>query len=354
MLLTINSTNLTHNYLLYKQKQDCAAVIKSDAYGFGINNIVPILLKATCRQFFVANPHEAYITYLICAKTLQNNNELQTIRIYILNGQLIHNYLSSNNICNTILPNIIITVHSSIENAAMDSNTCWLQVDTGLGRLGVEYTELLQYTPVSTHSKKPNTLPTNITGLLTQLVESEVYSIITKQQIQSMYTLQQHFPNLTLSLATTGSIGFHCEFNLLRMGRGLYGSAHTDNPHYQQFKSVINITATILQRKHIRKGQGLGYDHKFIAPENLNIYILNIGYYHGLPKNTPWMIHVGMDLSLVDTRHVRLCPNGHAIIIDNIYTLDHMAIDCHMPVRQLMSNFGTGANSINRIHIIES
>ena len=37
----------------------CAAVVKADAYGMGAARIIPALVAAGCRHFFVATPQEA-------------------------------------------------------------------------------------------------------------------------------------------------------------------------------------------------------------------------------------------------------------------------------------------------------
>src|SRR5690606_9350564 len=40
------------------QPAEAGAVVKADAYGLGIAQVVPALLAAGCRRFFVAQPHE--------------------------------------------------------------------------------------------------------------------------------------------------------------------------------------------------------------------------------------------------------------------------------------------------------
>ena len=55
---------------------DCAAVVKADAYGCGVEQVVPALFKAGCRTFFVASLAEARQVRVIAPQAT----------IYVLNG----------------------------------------------------------------------------------------------------------------------------------------------------------------------------------------------------------------------------------------------------------------------------
>src|SRR5688572_15102563 len=60
--LTISLSSLRHNWRLindYATEAVCAAVVKADAYGLGINQAAPALYEEGCRHFFVATLDEA-------------------------------------------------------------------------------------------------------------------------------------------------------------------------------------------------------------------------------------------------------------------------------------------------------
>jgi alanine racemase len=44
--------------------------------------------------------------------------------------------------------------------------------------------------------------------------------------------------------------------------------------------------------KYISKGDGVGYDRKYVAPKNMRIGIVPIGYADGLPNNGPNKLNV--------------------------------------------------------------
>ena len=54
----------------------CSAVVKANAYGLGVDHVVPVLLAAGCESFFVALPEEGVAVRRIAPKA----------DIFILNG----------------------------------------------------------------------------------------------------------------------------------------------------------------------------------------------------------------------------------------------------------------------------
>ena len=82
-VLTIDLAALSRNWLKLRdhvRPAECAAVVKANAYGLGIDAIVPALAKAGCRSFFVAHVSEA----ILARAALGPDN--QSFRIFVLNG----------------------------------------------------------------------------------------------------------------------------------------------------------------------------------------------------------------------------------------------------------------------------
>ena len=78
-ILSIDLTALSHNYVALQKKSGTAklaTVVKADAYGLGIDNIVPVLKAAGCESFFVATANEA-----TALRAITNDSD-----IYIMNG----------------------------------------------------------------------------------------------------------------------------------------------------------------------------------------------------------------------------------------------------------------------------
>ena len=82
-LLTIDLGALVSNWSLVQHRAspaECAAVVKADAYGLGIDRVVPALAKAGCRTFFVAHAGEG--------QQVRNalGEDVPGYRIFVLNG----------------------------------------------------------------------------------------------------------------------------------------------------------------------------------------------------------------------------------------------------------------------------
>ena len=61
-ILTIDLDALVANYRRLRDlaaPAECAAVVKADAYGLGMNEVAPALARAGCKTFFVATLAEA-------------------------------------------------------------------------------------------------------------------------------------------------------------------------------------------------------------------------------------------------------------------------------------------------------
>ena len=61
-ILVIDLDAIAANYLALRDSAapaTCAAVVKADAYGLGMNEVAPVLWRAGCKIFFVATLDEA-------------------------------------------------------------------------------------------------------------------------------------------------------------------------------------------------------------------------------------------------------------------------------------------------------
>src|SRR5262249_44853060 len=113
---------------------ECAAVVKGDAYGCGIDHVVPALSRAGCKTFFVAQLAEARQVRALAPESV----------IYVLNGftsgagpAFVEAYARP-------------VINSSVELAEWDHfvaesgwrGGCGLHVDTGMNRLGLTVDEI--------------------------------------------------------------------------------------------------------------------------------------------------------------------------------------------------------------------
>ena len=133
--LTIDLSVLKRNYLKLQAHvgASCAVagVVKANAYGLGVENIVPALESVGCPIYFTATPHEALQVRELTQKPIAALNTLleeETCRVFEE-----HN---------------IMPVLNSIEDVQVWHNWCasrtvkpaaLLQFDTGMRRVGLSY-----------------------------------------------------------------------------------------------------------------------------------------------------------------------------------------------------------------------
>jgi len=139
-VLTINLNALKRNWQLLATKVGAAAtgaVVKANAYGLGIETVVPALLSIGCQHFFVAHLSEAERVRALSA----------TAEIFVLNGFLPGTgpiYRSQR--LTPVLGSIAeITAWKNFVSHHSDAPSAALHVDTGLNRLGLSPSEAASF-----------------------------------------------------------------------------------------------------------------------------------------------------------------------------------------------------------------
>jgi alanine racemase len=315
-ILTIDLNALAANWRLLRDKvaqatpaAECAAVVKADAYGLGIEPVVTTLAKTGCRTFFVAHLSEALRVRAVDAECA----------VYVLNGVApgaAEAFARSN-----IRP--VLSSLSELEDWAAYSNqrsvklAAAIQFDSGINRLGIPCGEIDRVRPLL-DAFKPALL-------MSHFAESEIISERNGAQIAAFGKVRAAFPTIPASLCNSSGI-FLAErpyYDLVRPGYALYGGNPTPNlPNPMQ--SVVTLQAYILQVREVAAGERVGYGGEWTAPRTSRLATLSIGYADGLPRGgtalgragieavigrrrCPFVGRLSMDLSIVDVTYL---PDG--------------------------------------------
>lgn len=90
--------------------------------------------------------------------------------------------------------------------------------------------------------------------------------------------------HLAASAATFSSP--HLHFNAVRVGLALYGLSPT--PAHSSadlgLRPVLTLKSEIIGLRRVRKGAGVSYEHTFIAPRDMTLGLVPVGYADGLPR----------------------------------------------------------------------
>lgn len=312
---------LVHNYNIICQNagnQRVAAVIKGNAYGLGKEEVFDALMSASCSEFFVADWQEAL------------DLDRKNAKIYALSG-------AAPDEQQLVASLGIVPVFYRMEEALSwynlygNSRECALHIETGLNRLGFLREEVLQLSKLLKVSFLLNHFACGYT-------END--------------ELNERQARLAVQLSDeTGvplSIGSSCIFNmprellqkscLVRTGRYLYGirsNLSKDSAIFGKILPVGKVFTSLIECKKVAKGEQVGYDKAFIAPEDMEIGILNIGYSSGCiltpGKNKVFsngaffeVISQPMDYTMVDLAGKRVeIGDEFEIFGDNIEQFNH-------------------------------
>ena len=283
---TISIKSLIHNIQLLREMAgtDIMPVLKNNAYGHGIIPISKICRKVGIKYLGVATLGEAI--------HLRENKDKGRICAWLINPY-------GPEIDKAILYNIDIAIidvkHINIILSRIPDGECLnihLFVDTGLHRLGVPYRKSLKSAIRINNNDK-----FKLVGLMSHhccnsknLLKIRQYTLFDKL-IDNLKKLNIN-PELT-HIGTTYSIlnDDVSMYSLNRSGVGIYGYSKTNN----NLIPIMNIKSKLVSVKKIYKGDGIGYNITYIAPKNMLIGIIPIGFSDLFPINRDAKLYVNIN-----------------------------------------------------------
>src|SRR5256886_4919809 len=248
---------------------ECAAVIKADAYGCGVDPVARALAAAGCKTFFVATVEEARAA----------RAALPSATIYALDG-LFQNcgeaFAKVN--CRPVIGDLnelaewdVFCRRSGWEGGAA------IHIDTGMNRLGLTITEAQGIIP------RINAGDHGITLVMSHLVSAELLNNpANARQLTAFREIASVFSGVPASLANSsgGFLGAQFQFELVRPGCALYGinpTPEADNP----MQPVVELKARIVQIRNVERGDTVGYGGTWTARRPTRIAIVSAGYADG-------------------------------------------------------------------------
>ncbi len=289
LVLTIDLSALAANWgrlAALSAPAECAAVVKADAYGIGIEEAAPALAAAGCKTFFVALPDEGARLRAALA-----NTETPDAVIYVLNG-FFPDWADAFRAANLrpVLSTFAMVEAWAAHRARHDGNApsalpSAIQVDTGMNRLGLTLHEAIEL------ARRPELLERAAPALLMSHLAcaDEPGRPENAAQLALFRELRAELPALPASLANSAGIhlGADFRFDLTRPGIALYGAAFAqDRP---PLPTVVTAKARILQLRDVAAGEAIGYGAALRLREEKRVAILAAGYadgYHRLAGST--------------------------------------------------------------------
>jgi alanine racemase len=294
-VLTIDLGAVAANWRVLRERAagaECAAVVKADAYGLGLEPVAQALARAGCRTFFVAHLSEG----------LRAREAGIEATIYVLNGLLPG---TAPAYAGLGLRPILGSQDEVAEWAAFCRASgarlpAALHVDTGMNRLGLRPDEAVAL------SRDALLAEFELTLLMSHFVASEEpENPLNRRQIEAFAGLRHAFPGVAASLCNSSGI-FLPESppdDLVRPGYALWGGNPTPgrpNP----MRSVVRLEGRIVQLRTAAAGESAGYNAQWTAPGRRRLATISVGYADGYPRAA----------SATDAKRAAQTPAGEAIV----------------------------------------
>jgi len=285
-IIDVNAIRNNVNYLKQKTGTELMPVLKADAYGHGLIEMSKILRKMDIKYIGVATLGEAIL--------LRKNGDKGRILswLYDIDGHELIRALKMNLDIAIFDEKTIPKFISLIPKNKKIKITVF--VDTGINRAGVPYDKAIDTFKIL--NKCPQI---EIVGMMSHLICSEIKnSPIVNEQLRKFRELRNNLdkigikPPLVHIANTGGCLNYDVsDFTLSRPGSGIYGIP----PSFKINKNLyptMSLKSYIIQIKEVEKGDGIGYDWKYIAPRKMKICILPCGYADLIPRNTSLKLYV--------------------------------------------------------------
>ena len=293
--LEINKSNLEKNLKIVRSiNKNLICVIKDNAYGLGIENILPILLENKCDYFAVAYIEEA-VKIQKLLENLKLKNQNGKIKVMALN------YVKPENVGDAIRNNIELTVFNFsqlldylkilddfFENMTLKIH---IKVNSGMNRLGFDKNEILELVKIvkkyNLNNKSKNRL--EIISIFSHISDAENQSETEKQvekyekilKIFSQNNVRYRYSHLQAS-PLLFKYGKKYNYDFARIGMALYGMEPLSTD--VGLLNVITVKSKIINIRNVKKNDKVSYGSKGIVKHDSKIGIVAIGYAHGLQK----------------------------------------------------------------------
>lgn len=331
-ILTIDLAAVMANYRALRRRLGArttsAAVVKADAYGLGADRVVPALVAAGCREFFVADLGEAQaIRHVLPVR----------IPVYVLDGLLAGEEAAFQRHHAVPVLNDLAQVDrwQRAARARGRALPAILHVDTGMSRLGLAPDDALSLAA-----------PGRLAGLELRAVISHLACAedpgepLNARQLAAFKRVRQAFPAARASLANSSGIflGRAYHFDFVRPGAALFGI----NPRPGQrnaLRQAITLRGKILQIHDVDPPRSVGYGATHRVAGRTRIATVAAGYADGWPRSlsnrgsayignlrVPVIGRVSMDLMTLDiTAAPHLAPGDTVELIGPHLSVDDVA-----------------------------
>jgi alanine racemase len=253
-----------------------AAVVKADGYGFGIESMIPPIIKSGINHVYTSDVSEASIIrdsgfqgdlFILNGFSPRQNNDFHRLNaIPILSSQYqIKEYMK-------------FASQTGMRKQAV------LQFDTGMNRNGLSPEDSLWLQENFRELEQRIDIDHYLTHLHSVDLNELSDQSSSLRQINRFCSCIEKLPKKPTSIFSTHGILYidpkvtsSFENQIYRVGVGLLGDI------YEQ-TMAMQIHARVNEVRTVRQGEGIGYDQIFTAQNDMRIAVVDIGYGDGYSR----------------------------------------------------------------------
>lgn len=289
--LEINKKKILENLKRIKKiNENIIWVLKDDAYGLGIANILPILIKEKCNNFAVAYIEEA----LLLQKIFLLNQKRNEIKLSVM----CLNYIEVNDLEKAVNNEIEITLFSIAQLDKYIEKLKQLDLkkkikfhfkfNTGMNRLGFDFEEItilskklekLQKYDIKFEIKSVYSHIAHIENEKDVTKQVELYEKILKKLNEN--GIKYKFRHLQAS-PLLFKYDKKYNYDFARIGMALYGM----EPLLQNIglSQTVSLISKVICIRDVKNGEQVSYGNNGIVKRDSKVAIIPVGYAQGLQK----------------------------------------------------------------------
>ena len=324
-VLDIDLDAIVHNFKFYRSKLNpktkMICMVKADGYGTGSSEVAKTLQYHKCD----------YLAVAVAEEGVSLRKQGIKIPIIVLNSEVggfeeLATYALEPEVYNFRI------LDAFIKEAKLQGITNYpihIKIDTGMHRLGFTEDDIPEL------MNRINTQPgVRIQSVFSHLAASESWNFdsFTSEQITTFKRIATQvsdncpYPIMKHILNSAGIERFPEEqLDMVRLGISLYGVSASG---LDGLRNVCTLKTTILQIKHIKAGETVGYGRKGSFDHDAVIATIRIGYADGISRQfgngvgsvlvnghmAPVVGNICMDLTMIDVTNIDV-KEGDSVII---------------------------------------
>lgn len=307
--LEINRGSIVHNLEQVRAhiggSTDIIGVVKSDAYGHGITEVAPILQDEGVSMLAVISLPEALKARAVCRLPILIMGYLDHKEIIQAIEQGFHLSLYEKG---------LMTTYERLAQKMQRKVNVHAILETGLHREGMSPEDL--HDCLETAHVFPHVQIAAIFSHLYRAADREKNLEQLKELQDFLRDLGDKAATLPIHLASSYSLKNFREgyFDAVRIGLAFFGIDEV----LPDLRPVMQCKARVMQVKNIKAGDGVSYDHLYVADRDRTIAIVSIGYADGLTQKLDGVMTVlinGEEVPVIG----KICMN---LIIADVTSLE--------------------------------